>query len=104
STITFNKGMNPAAGLIANDQPIDVQNALWDPSGFIFPRNAFKLFNGRTRILGNREIGGMFRYVRRTEPPFFSAQSSFLVADSQFIWQDSSVTDTVKALKSQPIN
>jgi hypothetical protein len=104
SEIKFNSGMNAAVGpFFVGDQPIDLVNGLFDATGFLYPRNAFKLFNGRTRILGNREITGMFRYVRRAEPPFFPGASFFLVADSQFIWQDSSVTDTLLGFKMEPI-
>lgn len=102
SSLSFNKGM-ASAGAFLGEQPEDVTNGLWDATGFLYPRNAFKLFNGRTRILGNVGIGGMYRYVRRADYPLFTAQSNFLVADSQFIWQDSSVTDSVKAFKLQPI-
>lgn len=104
SPLQFNKGMRPAAGLFAGESPIDVQNGLWDNTGFLYPRSGFKLFNGRTRILGNREIGGVFRYVRRTEPPFYSAQASFLAADSQWVYQDASVTDTLLGFKEEPLS
>jgi len=104
SPLRFNRGMNAAAGpFFVGDEAIDVTNGLWDASGFVYPRNAFKLFNGRTRILGNREIGGMFRYVRYAEPPFVTASRFFLAAESLWIFQDSSVTDTLLAFKKQPI-
>lgn len=105
STITFNRGMNVASGVFIEDEPIDVVNALFDNSGFMYPRAAFARFNTTAIASGSSPgITGLFRYIRRPEPPYYSAGSNLMVASGLYVWQDSSIVDSAKGFKRDPIS
>lgn len=86
SSLSFNKGLNAAAGpLFVGEGAVDVINALWDASGFMYCRNAFLRYAGTLQD-GTYGITGLCRYIRRAEPPQITSNSYFLASKGQFVY------------------
>lgn len=104
--VLFNKGANYAAGpFFVGDGAVDVINALWDNTGFMYPRAAFRRFNGTQRSLAGNgyPVKGLYRFVKTPFPPDEAGLGRFLAACSLYVFSDSSITDTSQAFKKEGI-
>lgn len=102
--VKFNLGMNPAAGaFFVGEGATDVINALWDNTGFMYARGAFKRFNGTQRSLGATPTKGLYRFTKTGFPPDQPALARFLASESLYVFSDSSITDTSAAFKKEGI-